>query len=191
MIVDPVTWWVSEVAGVAPVGHALRSQLSSRWTRFHSLPNSKRYADDDSDAREILKRHLTIAGELFSEGEEIYIYRCRLEENKLKGKHRHQIAGRQLRETMVRLPVGRADSDGDNDHYCVRALVTSWIPDFFATLTAQVAEWKVAGITFVSPATKNIYSPYDGGMDVFPCSMSTRALEDKYKSWMSRREDKL
>jgi len=37
-----------------------------RWVRFHSLPESKRYASDEIERRTILHRHYTVLGELFS-----------------------------------------------------------------------------------------------------------------------------
>ena len=190
MRVDPLSWWKSEFTSFAPVGHVLRSHLNERWTRFHSLPESKRYAENDAEYEELLVRHLSVANEIFKAGEAIYVYRSHLGEMKLKGRHRQQIAGRQLRELMIKLPSGLHAEDEGNDLYCVRVLVTTWIPDFFNTLTKEVADWKVSGIAFVSPSTKNIFCPYDGGMDVFSFSVSPSTLEDKYRSWMSSRQDK-
>ena len=190
MRVDPLAWWTSEFASIAPVGHVLRRHLSERWTRFHSLPESKRYATDAAECDELLKRHLTVAGELFEEGEPIYVYRSYVEEERLKGRRKHQLAGRQLREKVIKHPSD-SNADTEVDHYCVRSLVTRWVPDFFEALTRQVAAWEESGVTFVSPSTKNIYSPYDGGMDVFPASISPGMLEARFRSWMSARADKL
>jgi len=190
MRVDPISWWSAEFNAVAPVGHALRNHLADRWTRFHSLPESKRYPEDVAEREELLKRHLAVAGELFEVGEAIFVYRCHLGERRLKGKQKHQIASRQLQEKMVRLPA-ELHAGEEDDYYCVRALMTSWVPDFFELLTRQVAEWEESGVTFVSLSTKNVYSPYDGGMDVFPMSISPRTLEAKFRSWMSVRGDKL
>ena len=91
---------------------------------------------------------------------------------------------------MIKLPSD-SNADTEVDHYCVRSLVTRWVPDFFEALTRQVAAWEESGVTFVSPSTKNIYSPYDGGMDVFPASISPGMLEARFRSWMSARADKL
>jgi hypothetical protein len=68
--------------------------------------------------------------------------------------------------------------------------VTTWVPGFFDVLTRQIADWQESGITFVAPSTKNIYCPYDGGMDVFVFSVSPSGLESKFRSWMSSREDR-
>lgn len=191
MRVEPLDWWTSKFSDIAPIGHALRRRLRENWARFHSLPESKRYAESESEFSDLLQRHLAVANELFEMGEPIYLFRSHLGERKLKGRHKHQIAGRQLRERVLRLPSGLAENAEEDDIYFVRALVTSWVPDFFDEMTRQIADWKETGVTLVSPLTMNIYSPYDGGMDIFVFSMPPESLEDKFKFWMSGREDKL
>lgn len=49
-----------------PIGDELRSSNSETWVRFHSLPNSKRHAENDAERAEVLSRHLTLLGELAS-----------------------------------------------------------------------------------------------------------------------------
>lgn len=191
MHMDPLSWWTSQVCEFAPIGHVLRHHLCESWTRFHSLPESKRYAQTESEHEEILRRHLAVTSELFVPGELIYMYRSRAWEQRLRGKSKHMLAGNQLREKMVRLPTGLSVRHGDDDCYCVRALATSWVPACFGTLTRQVADWDEAGVTLVSPASKNIYCPYDGGMDLFTYTESPGTLEAKFLPWMSSREDKM
>lgn len=191
MLAEPLDWWTSKFSDIAPVGHALRQRLHENWTRFHSLPESKRYAETESEYSGLLQRHLAVANELFEMGEPIFLFRSHLGERKLKGRQKHQIAGRHLREKMLRLPTGLSEDPEEDDIYFVRALVTSWVPDFFVAMTRQIADWNETGVTLVSPSTMNIYSPYDGGMDVFVFSVRPDSLEDKFKSWMSSRADKL
>ena len=47
-----------------PVGHELRCCARATWVRFHSLPGAKRYAEDDSEYAEILRRHHVLLGEM-------------------------------------------------------------------------------------------------------------------------------
>src|SRR5262245_44813519 len=47
-----------------PIGHRLRVAFPDRWIRFHSLPESKRYPEDDAEYAEVLARHNSILGEL-------------------------------------------------------------------------------------------------------------------------------
>lgn len=173
---------------MAPVGHLLRPALSDNWTRFHSLPQSKRYASNGNEYTEILQRHLAVASDIFEAEEPIYIYKSNLRTGRLSEKQRVSLAGHQLREKVLTLPLEHAP---DEDAYCVRSLVTCWPPDFFEVLNKQIADWIETGVAFVSPRTKNIYCPYDGGMDIFSFSKPASTLENKFSSWMSIREDRM
>ncbi len=186
--IEPLSWWVSEFTEIVPVGHVLRPCLFDNWTRFHSLPESKRYAEDEVEYAEILRRHLAVGNEIFEPGEQIYVFQSRLAKGKKSEKRATFLAGRQLRQKIIKIPSQQPEND---DQYCVRSLITTWIPDFFNMLNRQLADWIESNVTFVSPRTKNIYCPYDGGMDVFTFSMPPASLEEKFKSWMSTREDRL
>jgi hypothetical protein len=190
--IDPLYWWQSEIGGIAPVGHALRQQFKDNWARFHSLPESKRYAEDESEYVEILRRHQAVGDAIFSAGETIYIYRSYAYEKKLHGKKKHQLVGRLFRESMVRLSINPGlIEENDDDHYYVRALVTKWTPDFFSPLIRQIADFKEFGVTIASPATRAIFCPYDGGIDLFTFSQKHTDFEAKFSTWLSIRSDKL
>ncbi len=188
----PLPWWRSEVTAVAPVGHALRQVLTPHWTRFHSLPDSKRYAENEAERKELRTRHLAVANVLFSPGEPIYVYRSRYYEKRLRGKEKHQLAGRQLQESVMQLPahLGAQAVDEDDILY-VRALTTAWQPDFYLELLQQIADDRESGVSVVAPQSKNIYCPYDGGMDVFSFTVSAEELAARYSHWQSSRSDHL
>jgi hypothetical protein len=54
--------WADRWGVTPPVGHMLRGR--DTWVRFHSLPESKRYADTTEESDEILRRHHTLLNEL-------------------------------------------------------------------------------------------------------------------------------
>jgi hypothetical protein len=58
-------------------------------------------------------------------------------------------------------------------------------------MVRQVADWKLGGIACVSPASRNIYCPYDGGTDIFSFSVPPSALEASFARWMSTHPGKL
>lgn len=180
---DPLVWWQSQFSEVAPRGHLLRQSLSRHWVRFHSLPEAKRYAKSDAEYVELLTRHVSVASSIFNAGEQLYVYRAWIDEPKLRGKKRHQLAGRQFRDAVARLPV---DAAHDEDRMHVRALVSTWKPDFFEATVRLLADWEEVGVSFVSPATRNILCPYDGGMDVFAFSVTPEELRARFPSWLSR-----
>ncbi len=56
-----------------PIGHHLRVTFPERWVRFHSLPGSKRYPEDETDYVEVLARHNAILGELAHPGTQVVL----------------------------------------------------------------------------------------------------------------------
>lgn len=98
---DPLAWWHSEFGEIAPRGHLLRRALSAQWVRFHSLPESKRYAESLDEYAEIEHRHCLVASALFSANEPLYVFRALGEEARLRGKAKHQLAGSQFREAVA------------------------------------------------------------------------------------------
>src|SRR6266542_757858 len=58
-----------------PVADWLRVHYAERWVRFHSLPGSKRYADNAGEYLVILDRHNTVLDEL-APGESLTVITC-------------------------------------------------------------------------------------------------------------------
>ncbi|GKS73786.1 hypothetical protein AVME950_02840 [Acidovorax sp. SUPP950] len=187
---DPLAWWQSEFGEIAPRGHLLRRALSAKWVRFHSLPDSKRYAESLEEYAEIEHRHHLVASALFNAGEPLYVFRAHHDEARLRGKARHQLAGRQFREALAVVPPISLGQDKEDRMY-VRAFVSKWKPDFFEAAIRLLADWKEVGVSFVSPSTKNILCPYDGGMDVFTYSIAPEELRALFADWRSPRPDGL
>ena len=192
MRIEPLDWWIATFGEIAPIGHVLRGHLHEQWTRFHSLPQSKRYAENDGEYAELLQRHLNVGSALFQPREVIVVLHSEhhARKDKPNNKRRRHLGTRQLREKMIELPVLASDKV-ESGYWQVRAIVTSWIPDFFADLNQRIADEQDSGVAFISPTTKNIYCPYDGGMDIFSFSISPQSLEEKFRHWMSGRPDKL
>ena len=49
--------WAAQWSPCPPVGHELRVIHPDRWVRFHSLPGSKRYAEDDAEYATLRESH--------------------------------------------------------------------------------------------------------------------------------------
>src|SRR4051794_27473060 len=64
--------WQQHWPNCPPVGYKLRDPYQGLWVRFHSLPESKRYAEDESEYAVVLERYNTVLDELFA-GEGVYV----------------------------------------------------------------------------------------------------------------------
>jgi hypothetical protein len=73
--------WTHSFPGTLPVTFLFRSELLSRWFRVHSLPGSKRYAEDALDWQILLTRHNDILDDLFERGEDLYLVATSYEHN--------------------------------------------------------------------------------------------------------------
>ena len=58
-------FWKDNYKSMPLLGHILREEyFADRWFRIHSLPDSKRYADNDAEMNIILNRQNAIIGDL-------------------------------------------------------------------------------------------------------------------------------
>ena len=65
---DPVALsqlWAQSWPGLPPIDYEVRDERD-RWVRFHALPESKRYPEDEQEYAEVLRRHNLLLGELAS-----------------------------------------------------------------------------------------------------------------------------
>ncbi|MFE5589239.1 hypothetical protein [Streptomyces sp. NPDC056549] len=61
--------WQQHWPNCPPVGYKLRDPNRDLWVRFHSLPESKRYAEAESEYTVVLERYNAVLDELFAGGD--------------------------------------------------------------------------------------------------------------------------
>lgn len=189
---DPLRWWTKEHGELAPVGHALRPRYSERWTRFHSLPESKRYPSTKGEMGEVLRRATTVANALFKAGEVIYVYISNFRYEDSLAPESQTIAGVVTDNGSVILRANPDDVPSeDDDIFTTWARRDAWPLGFFEELIRQVARAKVGLVCLASPESGNVFCPYDGGMDTFSSSKEVRDSLRSFRSWMSPRSDGL
>jgi hypothetical protein len=139
-----------------------------------------------------VRRHLTITNDLFVAGEDIFIFCSDWRDPESGRAQLQQILEAALSEELVDLPANPGVvSPEDDDFYSVRASVSTWQPAFFENIVQAAADEKVWGLCFASPGSKNIYCPYDGGMDVFISPDLCVSIAAQFSHWKSSREDGL
>lgn len=190
---SPLEWWKTEHGKAAPVGYVLRGRYPENWVRFHSLPESKRYPDFDWEMAEIIRRAITIAGALFDEGEVVYIYKSRFYfDDDPPAPDVEKLAGQATEQGCATFFANPDDlPPNEDDAFTTWALSAAWPPSFFSELIRQVANEEERLLSFVSPMSGNIFSPYDGGFDLFFQSTDIRRSLKFLKGWRSSRHDGL
>ena len=170
-----------------PLGYELRCDFIQNWTRFHALPNSKRYAGTNDERKNILTRANALAEECFGKKKSVLLITQDWGE--------FDLATNDLvrEEQMVNVLAWFDEKEEPEDQNTIEfwAKKVDWKHTLFDRYFLGVAaeEYK---LVFFDPSTSTVLAPYDGGFDIisFQAELLT-LLETKYDDWMSVRPDKL
>jgi hypothetical protein len=170
-----------------PVGHILRSALSDRWLRVHSLPDSKRYAETEFEYEELLRRHNEIALEILGPDSEAILFLHAW------GTALDFSAAFSSFDWATRLELNKAiptvypSSDVDDSNVMVIACLIRWSPHAWDSLLRDVADDRLPSIVLLNPASGEAYAPYDGGADLFLADSERIAtLATRWSLWLSK-----
>jgi hypothetical protein len=166
--------------GGRPVAYELRRRHADRWVRFHSLPESKRYAATANEYETILDRHDRLLAELGAD-EGLYVIAGYFEDadGAVMPDRRHPGAvswltiepdDRSFFEIALRLYAG----------------VTSHDRRTLDPLLRGVADDEISYVIIAPLDLRWLYHPYDGGADIIaPTAHDRDALKDRHADWLS------
>lgn len=176
------------------MGWMLRNEGVPNWIRFHSLPQSKRYADTDEERAILLARQNALATEVLNVGP---CWLVQTHWTTLPGEvdwadqHDPFWATREygLEYAFEFLEEDGADEDdpgGEPDRpWRVHAAPTDWSPGQFDHLLISIADEK-AGSTLWMGTDGAIFAPYDGGIDLFLSGPeAVELLRSRHPGWLS------
>lgn len=180
-----------------PISHLLKHYFPQSWLRIHSLPESKRYADTPAEYELLLDRHNEIITDCFGDDASIFIvsghyftfsrnikaydpafilpYKFNLEQ----------------KINLKQLNPEDYDDDEEDSFFRPYSIATTWQSNQHNDLLKKIADDEVRAF-MISFEQNIIVAPYDGGIDFIIFNEAKRnALRDKYKDWLSPREDGL
>ncbi|GAA2286431.1 hypothetical protein GCM10010415_66190 [Streptomyces atrovirens] len=177
---DLTELWQRRWPGCPPVGYKLRVPYQDVWVRFHSLPESKRYAEDESEYAIVLDRHNTVLDELFA-GTDVYVI------TPLWATEAGVPPAQPGTEYWQSLLV-KDDPDPEFRTYCHLFFIRRpWRRGCIDESLRDTADDKVAGILITDTRMHRIHHPYDGGADVFLATPEERdRMRDRHAAWLSR-----
>ena len=190
------TLWTLNYPNTVPISYLFKHDYSERWFRIHSLPEAKRYADDENEWKNILSRQNEIITDLFGLGTPILIVTG--EYNWGDNRPVHITDEEEIFRpfTFVRLDnieLNKIDPEqyDEPDIYRPAFAQTIWKPNYHDELLREIANDNVRA--FLVSFDKNIIvAPYDGGVDFILKDNQTRDnYKEKYKQWLSERKDGL
>ncbi len=180
--------WQERFPNCEPVGHWLRVAFHDRWVRFHSLPESKRYPEDENEYETVLERHNCILGELTGTERAVVLLTTGYSETPQPIRTDPELNSLDPNAQPWRsFAMHELDRDySDPCYWHLFASVWNWRPKAFDSIVRSVADCTLANVMIVAPDCRWLLHPYDGGMDVIAESPTSRdRLKAAHKEWLS------
>ena len=177
-----------------PISHLLRPTFRDRWVRFHSLPESKRYPEGESEYETVLHRHNRVLDELAGAGRSVVLLTTGYSESSLPVRTYPELDALDPHAKPWRtVPMHELEEDfSDPNYWHVFASAWEWRPGSFDPLIRLIADDTIRNVMVVDPDCRWLLHPYDGGMDAIAESPAERdRLRGSHKDWLSARDDGL
>ena len=189
-------FWKSTYPNTTLIQHHFRHNFADRWFRIHSLPESKRYAEDDNEWNILLDRQNKIISDLLN-GDSNFLL--------VTGEHTsegyielHSIDDVDSIKKFAFISLDPIDLNkinpveyDQNQFYKPMFSEQNWKEKKFDYLLKDIAEDNLTAF-FISIDKQLIIAPYDGGVDFILKDTETRDFyKQKYSDWLSRRRDGL
>ena len=193
---DFTLFWNQAFPGAVPLGYLFRHYFPGRWVRFHSLPQSRRYPENEADWAMLLDRQNTILEAVIGRPAPVALvtgYYAWAEsvgvENLLAETALHRFDYTALPPVALESVDPEQYQPGDRYHPLFARVY--WQRGAFDDVLREVAEDAVRCF-WVSPEQQCLIAPYDGGLDVIVRDTPSRdALKARFRAWLSGREDGL
>lgn len=190
MIEELIRYWNSDFKNVAPEADSLKHECKTRWVRFHSLPESKRYPESEAEYLEVFRRHNVVLQELCVNERKALVILPEYSEKKVPIKPEPEFSGL-FQKSEPWCTLKQHEDDDDYESFChLHVSAIQFTGNEFNDLFRMVANDEVRNIMIISPSKGFVFHPYDGGADVVLESTEKRdQIKEKHKEWLSARPD--
>ena len=178
------TFWSSFANDCAPEADELKNVLKERWVRFHSLPESKRYPENEQEFIEIFSRHNTVLTEIFGLPIDLFIVLPEYSGKREPTRPENILLGL-YPKTDYWKTIDQSDEDEEYFTH-LHAAKIHYTGSELDDLLRLVAEEKVGSVLIFTDDGKAIFHPYDGGADIIMSNADARdSLKQKHVDWLS------
>ena len=162
--------WSKLYNGEPPLAWVLRTGRTVPWVRYHALPDSKRYAENDAEHATILARGNAIGDRLLGQGNLCWLIEARADEKSgdaaLAGEYKE-------------------GDDAYDPTWRFYARSVEWHRGAFDTELKAIAEDRLTAM-WMRRRDGVVFAPYDGGFDIFPVSAEqVDVLKAERPDWLS------
>ncbi len=186
--------WSLNYPNTVPISYLFKHDYSDRWFRIHNLPESKRYAENIDEWNILLSRQNEIATDLFGFDTPILIVTGEYnwgDDRPIHITEEEEIFKPFLFTRLDNIELNKIDSEQYDkpDIYRPAFTETIWKLNYHDKLLIEIANDNTRAF-FVSFDKNIIVAPYDGGVDfLLKDSLTKDFYKNKYKEWLSDRED--
>ncbi len=172
-----LSYWDKLYPETPPVNYFFKERLTKRWLRIHSLPESKRYAATKEEWDVLLCRQNRVISDLVNENAAIKVVVNFIEIDNY------------LFKAFNFINIG-VFTDMEREAVFQSFLFeTTWQTNTLNPLLMMIAEDEMRAFIIADDC---LIAPYDGGVDLIFKDGYTKGLyKEKYKTWLSKREDGL
>lgn len=193
--------WTSKYPLTPPIAYLLRDAYPERWFRIHSLPESKRYPEDESDWSILLDRQNSLISDLLGNNSDVLLVAGEYDFDSNNGHvwefspvdSIHHLPFTELKP----VPLETLNTERNlnefkpGEFYRLVFSTIHWQSSTWDKLLKEIAYDELRAF-FISIANELIIAPYDGGIDIILKDEPTRNIyKTKYKDWLSIHESGL
>lgn len=188
--------WALHFPLTAPISYLFKHFYPERWFRIHSLPASKRYAENNAEWEILLARQNEIITDLLGADTSILLVKGEYQGDDHSSVHQTDEEAVFKPYTFTRLDnidLHKLDPNqyDESTIYSPAFTTTVWKPNYQNKLLREIASDNVRAF-FVSFEKNILVAPYDGGIDFVVKDTATKEFfKNKYRPWLSEREDGL
>jgi len=171
-----------------PIGWMMRNRGREHWLRFHSLPESKRYAETEHERAIVLERANTIADEVLGTGAPVWLVQSCWDNPYSPTEATRGDPFAACRALRLRPSIQFVEDPNEEDPTIWRAhaILTVWASGEFNPLLESIAEDRAAPTLWMSAESGAVFAPYDGGVDLFLSSAAeAETLRHAHSGWLS------
>jgi hypothetical protein len=172
-----LAYWNNLYPETPPINYFFKERLKKRWLRIHSLPESKRYAESKEEWDVLLQRQNNVISNLIDEQELIKVVINFIEIDNC------------LFKSFDFINIGVFKDMERETVFQSFLFETIWQANSLNPLLIMIAQDEMRAFIIAKDC---LIAPYDGGMDLIFKDGYTKGLyKEKYKAWLSKREDGL
>ena len=188
-----VAYWLKTYPLTIPISHFLKHDYKDRWFRIHSLPESKRYAENQEKWDILLSRQNEIMSDLLGDNEDIILVSglyFNYNGGEANDDARHQMLSkysfRGMFDHVIELSKPNKETDDKGVDYLPCFALNTWAANKFDDILKAIADDEFR-VFFMSIKNECIIAPYDGGVDLILKDTETKErYKEKYKEWLSK-----